>query len=85
MTQPDAVALRRTWTRRTADDNKQYSDWHLIDVIAQAGVRGTLISLCGGKLPPERTERPGDTRTLKRVCPPCVQALMAAQRPKHGW
>jgi hypothetical protein len=88
MTVPDAVALRRSWTRRSKDHNKQYSDWHLIDVVAQAQVdyrSGTVTSLCGGTLPPERTENPGQAGAFKRVCPSCIQALMVAQRPKHGW
>ncbi len=88
MTAPDAVVLRRTWTRRNKDLPKDYSDWHLIDVTAlnQAEYRsGSVRTLCGGVIPAERAESPGQARAVKRVCPPCIQALMDAQRPKRGW
>ncbi len=83
MTEPDAVILRRTWTRTTRDANKQYSDWHLIDVLTQARKTEAVDTLCGGKLSLAHTERPGDARAFKRVCPACVQALTALQRPKR--
>lgn len=78
---PDQVILRRTWTQRTKDANRRYSDWHLVDVINhESNTAGTLVTLCGGRLPSERRERPGDARTHSRVCPTCVQALAEAQR-----
>lgn len=81
----DAVVLRRTWTRRSADVRKDYSDWHLVESCTIPIETAPLKTLCGGEIPPERTERPGDARAFKRVCPPCIEALTASQQPKRGW
>src|SRR5688572_33494426 len=76
------VVLMRTWTQRTRFDVKQFSDWHLVRADTVEDEEG-WATVCGGRIPKIRRQRPGEANVSGRVCIACLHALIEHEQKER--